>query len=1222
MKVSSIVPVILLSFLLLFIHTDNDPPPCNRSAGSGPVITEGCGLTTPRPKCSTRASDVVINEYLPDPASDWDGSGELDYGDDEWIELYNKGNAQEDISGWKLDDITTGGTGEYTIPGSTFVGPGQVLLFFGSVTGVGLNNAGDTVNLLDGAGALVDSHTFDHCADDISYARIPDGANDWEEVAYPTPGELNSGAETNGTLALVVDGGYPPAAIDMIESAENYVYVLQYLAFLYPGHPEYAPSRLYSSLIDAHGRGVNVKVLLDDTPSENVETKLYLESNGLDVKMDGGAIKLHSKLIVSDDRILLGSTNWGYRSTTENHETNLKVESIPVGLYFKGYFEDLWSDPAVYPTEASVDTGEIATVVCDQYFSNAEDMIDNAGNRIDLIMYHITEAFQARTLVDKLIGASGRGVRVRVLMEHSGYIDYVDENNAAAREILRAQGVATVLDDDSINTHAKVLLCDDTVLLGSTNWGAESFNSQLNTNLRVTNDSMTGAVGDYFDRLWELHGTTTGSLDISGGTGPEELDFTIGDEVTVTVTDGDANRNASDVEELEVAVSSDRDPGGITVTLAETGPDSGVYSGSFTVSSASDGAQHRIEGREGDTITIVYHDALDFNGTGLDVSKSLVLLGISGEISLSSPPDGAFVDAITVRLNWTHDYDGPESIKYDLVVDDEENPDTVIATSLTTGSYLLEDLVDGTTYYWKVVPLADDVPRDWVSEIRNFTVRLHGTIAPLAPDDGIIITGYSVLLDWEWSYEGNAAITFDVEMKTDEGAYAVVRQGLKGTSVRIWDLEDGVLYRWKVTPLYDGDERGDVSVERSFEVEYPGTIILREPGTEGIVTGPETHLEWVPEYNGSASVTFNVYLGTSAADAKLVAREVPENLSAVTGLADGVRYVWWVTPVIEGTEKEWRSDESGFIVRYAGSVELLSPGNGSTVRGPEVEIEWELHYEGMSEVVFTVYLGENDMPGEAVMTLGSETDLTVKDLENGTTYYWYVQPYADLETVSWSSPVWSFSVKVDDEDEPTDDDTGPGDDDTVVDDDDDPAKETGGLGVNVILVMVGVAVVILLGAGVVGVLVIAGKRKREGSASGIAPGPTRSDTMSDTMSDIMSEPAHGTVRPSGVRQYDSVTFPPCGETGRTTPAPETGMDRVPQPPHWSEIGLAPHPARTGTSSHPEVKRVEHPSLPEGSEEYPLLPKGEGHPSLPEGSDKYPPLSEGSEDHPPLPPWPG
>ena len=44
-------------------------------------------------------SPVVLNEFLPSPASDWDGDGTAN-AEDEWIEFYNPSDAWIDLSGW------------------------------------------------------------------------------------------------------------------------------------------------------------------------------------------------------------------------------------------------------------------------------------------------------------------------------------------------------------------------------------------------------------------------------------------------------------------------------------------------------------------------------------------------------------------------------------------------------------------------------------------------------------------------------------------------------------------------------------------------------------------------------------------------------------------------------------------------------------------------------------------------------------------------------------------------------------------------------------------------------------------------------------------------------------------------------------------------------------------------------------------------------------------
>ncbi|MGY5861769.1 MAG: lamin tail domain-containing protein [Candidatus Thorarchaeota archaeon] len=128
---------------------------------------------------------VVLNEFLPHPNTTFT---------EEWIELYNPQGIDADISGFILDDIIGGGMPPYTIPADTIVSAGGFLLFNQSTTGVILNNAGDTVNLIKPDGTTVqDSYTYTTSSDDVSYGRETDGGSTWITFASPTPGASNEG---------------------------------------------------------------------------------------------------------------------------------------------------------------------------------------------------------------------------------------------------------------------------------------------------------------------------------------------------------------------------------------------------------------------------------------------------------------------------------------------------------------------------------------------------------------------------------------------------------------------------------------------------------------------------------------------------------------------------------------------------------------------------------------------------------------------------------------------------------------------------------------------------------------------------------------------------------------------------------------------------------------------------------------------------------------------
>lgn len=138
------------------------------------------------------AGTLRLNEILPGPARDWDGSGAFSSRDDEWVEVVNAGATACDLAGFFLTDGDT-------IPRYAFTGtlaPGERWLVFGRdaynweratghpAFGLSLSNTGDAVMLWHVSGAetlLVDSYryTSHEAAADRAIGRVPDGTGVW-----------------------------------------------------------------------------------------------------------------------------------------------------------------------------------------------------------------------------------------------------------------------------------------------------------------------------------------------------------------------------------------------------------------------------------------------------------------------------------------------------------------------------------------------------------------------------------------------------------------------------------------------------------------------------------------------------------------------------------------------------------------------------------------------------------------------------------------------------------------------------------------------------------------------------------------------------------------------------------------------------------------------------------------------------------------------------------
>jgi hypothetical protein len=106
-------------------------------------------------------AEILLNEILSAPGSDWDGDGLLSSRDDEWVEIINTGPDAVLLDGLYLRD-GTGSAYHYGFSGS--LDPGAVSIVYGSTayawqqanaagsSGLSLNNSGDLVELLRDSG--------------------------------------------------------------------------------------------------------------------------------------------------------------------------------------------------------------------------------------------------------------------------------------------------------------------------------------------------------------------------------------------------------------------------------------------------------------------------------------------------------------------------------------------------------------------------------------------------------------------------------------------------------------------------------------------------------------------------------------------------------------------------------------------------------------------------------------------------------------------------------------------------------------------------------------------------------------------------------------------------------------------------------------------------------------------------------------------------------------
>ena len=148
---------------------------------------------------------------------------------------------------------------------------------------------------------------------------------------------------------------YYPAVHELLKQAKKSIHVVMFEMFYYRKYPESLENQLVHDLIDAHKRGVNVEVILEQgtfgkiTRRNKREGGFMLSQAGLKVYFDSRSKTTHNKLIIVDERYtVIGSTNWSYYALEKNNEASVLIDSIPLAKFFLEEFNRIKSEcPAI-----------------------------------------------------------------------------------------------------------------------------------------------------------------------------------------------------------------------------------------------------------------------------------------------------------------------------------------------------------------------------------------------------------------------------------------------------------------------------------------------------------------------------------------------------------------------------------------------------------------------------------------------------------------------------------------------------------------------------------------------------------------------------------------------------------------------------------------------------------------------------------------------------------
>jgi len=175
-------------FSLCFVTTTTTTTSTSSTSSTSTTSTTSTTTTSTTSTTTTLLRlEVVLNEFMPHP-----NPGEPD--DWDWVELYNRGNVDVNMTGWVIDD-SEGGSLNYTIPSGIITVHGFMLIN-SSVSGINFDSTGDDVRLINNTGILADNFTWtEDPGVSVSWMRSPDGWGSWiksDSDHPPSPGETNT----------------------------------------------------------------------------------------------------------------------------------------------------------------------------------------------------------------------------------------------------------------------------------------------------------------------------------------------------------------------------------------------------------------------------------------------------------------------------------------------------------------------------------------------------------------------------------------------------------------------------------------------------------------------------------------------------------------------------------------------------------------------------------------------------------------------------------------------------------------------------------------------------------------------------------------------------------------------------------------------------------------------------------------------------------------------
>lgn len=158
------------------------------------------------------------------------------------------------------------------------------------------------------------------------------------------------------------------------------------------------------------------------------------------------------------------------------------------------------------PIAQAIRTGQIMILTNQQYLPMLRNFIRTAKHRIDIGMYIFkvgkSEKNGPRLVLNELIAARKRGVKINVTLENSSYSDSLNTDNKRVARLLRKNKIKVKFDSKKRTTHTKIVIIDGRfAFIGSHNFTHSALTKNNEITLLLDNPRVTRDISKYLNNI-------------------------------------------------------------------------------------------------------------------------------------------------------------------------------------------------------------------------------------------------------------------------------------------------------------------------------------------------------------------------------------------------------------------------------------------------------------------------------------------------------------------------------------------------------------------------------------------------------------------------------------------------------------------------------------------------------------------------------------------------